>query len=282
MFLGCASSCLTMPSGPEGPGATHYRLVPADHPVTVVLLHGLGGDLCQPWDYTDAHVGGWQATRLAIDAREHGETSLLTPGPLGFDLLADDVLDLVDQLAVSDRLLLAGVSMGAGTALRIAQRAPERVHGLVLIRPAWRNQPLPANLAAFGEIAALLRLHGPQVGRARFAESPRCRQIASLSPSAAASLLDQFNKPQALARVRRLEEMPRSVPYAVPADLGAISAPTLVIGAQCDPVHPLEIAQQWAELIPGAGYAEIVGREPSPDQHRAQLRARLDTFLAKL
>jgi pimeloyl-ACP methyl ester carboxylesterase len=264
----------------------HYRLVPADHPVTVVLLHGLGGELGQPWDYTDAHVGGWQATRLAVDARKHGETNLPTPGSLSFDLLADDVLDLVDhlvnQLVVSDRLQLVGVSMGAGTALRIAQRAPERLHGLVLIRPAWRHQPLPANLTAFGEIAALLRLHGPQGGRARFAESPLCRDVADISPSAAASLLAQFNKPRALARVRRLEDMPRSVPYAAPADLGAIGAPTLVIGAQCDPVHPLATAQQWAELIPGAEYVEIVGREPSSDQHRAQLRARLDTFLAKL
>jgi pimeloyl-ACP methyl ester carboxylesterase len=275
-----------MASGPEGPGSMHYRLVPADHPVTVVLLHGLGGDLRQPWDYTDAHVGGWQATRLAVDARKHGETNLPTPGSLSFDLLADDVLDLVDhlvrQLAVSDRLLLVGVSMGAGTALRIAQRAPERVHGLVLIRPAWRHQPLPANLAAFGEIAALLRLHGPQVGRARFAELPLCREIADISPSAAASLLAQFNKPWAFARVRRLEDMPRSVPYAAPADLEAIGAPTLVIGAQGDPVHPLATAQHWAKLIPGAEYVEIVGREPSPDQHRAQQRARLDTFLAKL
>jgi pimeloyl-ACP methyl ester carboxylesterase len=275
-----------MPTAPEGRGSTRYRLAPADHPVTVVLLHGLGGDLRQPWDSTDARVGGRQATRLAVDARMHGGTSMPTPGPLTFDLLAGDVLDLVARLAgqraVSDRLLLAGVSMGAGTALRIALRAPERVHGLVLIRPAWGHRPLPANLAAFGDIAALLRLDGPEVGRAKFARSPRCREIAGVSPGAAASLLDQFSKPRARARVRRLEEMPRSVPYAAPADLRGISAPTLVVGARRDPVHPLETAHRLAGLIPGAEYAEIAGRDPSPGRHRAELRVRLDTFLAKL
>src|ERR687889_604426 len=39
--------------------------------------------------------------------------------------------------------------MGAGVALRFALAEPERVRGLVLIRPAWLDRPNPPNLAVF-------------------------------------------------------------------------------------------------------------------------------------
>jgi hypothetical protein len=66
-----------MPAAPEGRGSTRYRLAPADHPVTVVLLHGLGGDLRQPWDDTDARV------RLAglIPGAEYAEIAGRDPSP---------------------------------------------------------------------------------------------------------------------------------------------------------------------------------------------------------
>ncbi len=272
------------PAGSDGSyaKAAHYRLMLTDHPITVVLLHGLGADLTQPWDYTCGHVGGRLATRLAPDARLHGETHLRQAGLLNFDVLAADVVDLVDQLGLSRRLVLVGVSMGAGTALRVAQRVPERIHGLVLIRPAWLDQSLPPNLAVLGEVAALLKAHGANAGRALFAASPAYRAIAEISPSGAASVLGQFDKPLAVERVQRLEDMPRSVPYPGPAAVREVTAETLVIGAQGDPMHPMAIAQEWARLIPTATLTEVVSRDLAPDQQRTEIRERVDNFLASL
>lgn len=262
--------------------AASFRLEPGDCPATVVLLHGLGGDLSQPWAYTSGQIAGQVATRLAPDARAHGLTQLPALAPLTFDLMANDVKALVDHLDLSPRLVLVGVSMGACTALCLARRAAPRVHALVLIRPAWTDKPLPDNLAAFGEIASMLRSRGPDDGRAMFAGSPTCRAIAEESPSAAASLLDQFDKPRALERVGRLEELPRSVPYRDPAELHDLTAPTLLIGTQHDPIHPFHIAEEWAHLIPSGRLVEIASRDRAPEQHRVELRGAVDRFLADL
>jgi pimeloyl-ACP methyl ester carboxylesterase len=271
--------------------AAHYRLAPAGCREVVVLLHGLGGDLDQLWDVTDANVGGRPVAKLAPDARAHGRTELGGDGEAGeageageltFALLARDVLGLVDRLGLGPQMVLVGVSMGAATALALALGAPERVHGLVLARPAWRHEPLPPNLAVFAEIAALLRSAGPGEGRSLFSEAPSYRQIRDLSPSVAASLLDQFDKPFALSRVRRLEELPRSVPYRDPAALRAVAAPALVVGAPRDPVHPLAFAEELAGLLPEGRLAVITARDVSPERNRADLASTVDAFLAGL
>ncbi len=69
---------------------------------------------------------------------------------------------LADHLQLGPKLVLVGVSMGAATALAVAIKDPGRVHALVIVRPAWLNQPLPDNLRAFPEVAKLLRAVGPE------------------------------------------------------------------------------------------------------------------------
>ena len=259
-----------------------FRLEPGTGAVTVVLLHGLGGDCTQPWEYASGRIGREFATRLAPDARAHGSSLLQDLSALSFDVMVDDLIALVDHLRVGPRLVLVGVSMGATTALRFALREERRVGALVLIRPVWTNEPLPTNLAAFGEIASSLRSHGPVAGRAIFSRSSTYKTIARASASAAASVLDQFQKPNALERVRRLEDMPRSVPYAARAELSAITAPTLVIEAPDDPIHPLSIADEWARFIPTARLSRICSRDGAPDRHRAALRYAVDNFIAHI
>ncbi len=248
----------------------------------IVLLHGLGGDLGQLWGVTGPEVGGRPAAILAPDARAHGETQFLGEGPLDFDVLGLDLMTLVDRLRVGPRLVLVGVSMGAATALAVALKCPQRVHGLVLVRPAWLHEPWPENLAAFGEIAALLSEQGPAGGRARFEASPLYREVRAVSPSTASSLLAQFDKPYARARVRRLEDLPGAVPYQHPNDLRAVRAPTLVVGAPGDPVHPVRFAQEMAGLIPGSRLTLITPRDLSPERNLADLKTAVGGFVAGL
>ena len=261
----------------------HYRLEAGPPcPGAIVLLHGLGGDLEQLWGITGAEVGGRPAAMLAPDARGHGHTQLPELGPLHFGVLAQDLLSLVDHLHLGQKLVLVGVSMGAATALAVALSRPERVHGLVLVRPAWLNEPRPKNLAPFAEVAALMREHGPGAGRALFEASTTYHDYKALSPSTGASLLDQFAKPFAFSRVRRLEELPGAVPYEHPGALQAVLAPTLVIGAPDDPLHPVEFAQELAGLLPWARLALITPRDLSPERNLADLRAAAGGFIAGL
>ena len=96
--------------------------------IPVVLLHGLTA--------TRRYVvmGSRALERsghrvIAYDARGHGQS---TPAPAadayGYDELAADLAAVLDELEV-ERAVLAGASMGAHTALRLALDAPERVAG---------------------------------------------------------------------------------------------------------------------------------------------------------
>src|SRR5579863_9555637 len=162
----------------------NYRLeLNGSHDGAVVFLHGLGGELSQLWGLAPGEVGGRPAPVLAADAREHGSTFTSGTGPLSFDAMAQDVTSLADNLQLGPKLVLVGVSMGAATALAVAIKDPGRVHALVIVRPAWLNQPLPDNLRAFPEVAKLLRSVGPERGRVIFQESARYREIDAISPS---------------------------------------------------------------------------------------------------
>jgi pimeloyl-ACP methyl ester carboxylesterase len=263
--------------------AANYRLdANGRHEGAIVLLHGLGGDLGQLWGVTPGEVGGRPTPVLAADAREHGLTRSAGSEPLSFSAMADDLVGLADHLQLGPKLVLVGVSMGAATALALAVKRPGRAHALVLVRPAWLDQPLPDNLRAFPEVARLLRGEGPVKGREIFQRSEQYREIEAISPSGAASLLGQFDQPWAVHRARRLEELPSSVPYHRPLSLGDLSVPTLVIGAPNDPVHPLAFAEEMASLVPGSRFALLTSRDLSPERNRADLEAAVTGFLADL
>jgi pimeloyl-ACP methyl ester carboxylesterase len=271
----------------ERPGSyvsgAHYRLEPSGGDSgAIVFLHGLGGELGQLWGIAPGEVGGRPTPMLAADAREHGRTQAADVGPLSFDAMAEDLISLVDHLQLGPKLVLVGVSMGAATALALAIKDPSRVHALVMVRPAWLNQPLPDNLRVFPEVARLLRSVGPARGRATFQESSRYREVEAISPSGAASLLGQFDQPGAVARARRLEEVPSSVPYLDPLSVRRLSPPVLVIGAPNDPVHPLGYAEELASLVPGSRLAMLTSRDLSPERNHTDLEAAVTGFLADL
>src|SRR5918999_2180315 len=74
---------------------------------------------------------------IAYDARGHGESEPApSPDAYGYECLAADLLDVLDALDV-ERAVLAGASMGAHTALRLAVEEPDLVAGLCLITPAY-------------------------------------------------------------------------------------------------------------------------------------------------
>jgi pimeloyl-ACP methyl ester carboxylesterase len=244
---------------------------------TVVLLHGLGGRAQQPLAYVPDEL---ELPVLAPDLRGHGRTRYIGP-PDGFTFttMADDVAALLDRLDIGGPLLLIGVSMGAGIAIRIAHDAPDRVLGILAIRPAWCHEASPPNLSAYPLIAALLRRDGPAMGLSAFAETSTYREILDSSPAAARSARDQFTSPYAVERAARLERMPRSVPYDHPSDLAVVTAATVVLGAAGDPVHPLAMAQEWAANLPAAEYGELVARDVDAIGQARQIRSATADFL---
>lgn len=165
-----------------------------------VFQHGLGADAGQP-----ASLAPRGYRLITLECRGHGGTSLGPPDELGFETLARDLDTLLDELRLS-RVVLGGVSMGAGVALTLARLRPHRARALVLVRPAWLDRARPPNLQVFPEIAALLRRHGPVRGKEIFmAESHAYRHAHAVSPALARSLAGQFDRPHAGERAAVLE-----------------------------------------------------------------------------
>jgi pimeloyl-ACP methyl ester carboxylesterase len=262
----------------------HYRLDGCGLPGSarrrpVLLLHGLGGDCAQPWALLDRGPG---LRRIAPDLRAHGATGYIGPDDaFSFDGLADDVVALLDRLSVAGPVIAAGVSMGAGIALNLALRYPDRVTALTLVRPAWLDRPLPPNLTAYPRIAELLRRYGPAEGLARFEASDYFCAVQAESASGAASLRGQFTAPFAVERAVRLDRMPRSAPVGEVAALRQVQVPALVVGAPRDPVHPLALAEATAAALPDASLRVVMARDEDPARQLAQIASEIARFVAR-
>jgi pimeloyl-ACP methyl ester carboxylesterase len=78
---------------------------------------------------------------IAIEAQAHGRTADIDR-PLRWELMAEDTVELLRQLGVRQADFF-GYSMGAGTALNIGVRFPDRVRKLVLTSVAYDLSGLP-------------------------------------------------------------------------------------------------------------------------------------------
>jgi pimeloyl-ACP methyl ester carboxylesterase len=109
---------------------TAYAVEGAGPPL--LLIHGVGARR-EAWDGVVAALGG-RFTTIRFDLRGHGESSK-PPGPYSAALFAEDARALLDHLSV-DRCHVAGHSLGATVALRLALDVPDRVARLALLSAA--------------------------------------------------------------------------------------------------------------------------------------------------
>lgn len=257
---------------PDTAGRLALRLA-GDGEAPLLLLHGLGADHAQPLALIEPAVLR-RCRVLAPDLRAHGETALdHSAGLMNFPQLADDVEDTVTGLCAGQPTIAVGISMGAAVALQLLARGKIDLRGLVLIRPAWRWEPSPPNLALFPRMAELLRTCGAVRGRAAFRDSEDYQDVASVSVRAADALLGQFDAPLAVERAGRLSALPASAP-ARPAS----RLPAVVIGTPADPVHPLATAEQVA-LDLGAPLQVVSPRYDAPSQHSAEVAHAIRSFV---
>lgn len=251
-----------------------YDLVNPDGEWLVLLLHGLGGDRRQALDLVGAPVD-LQAALLAPDLRAHGDTSIVGDAEdFTLDALVADIVALVERLGQGRKpVYVAGVSMGAALALRLAMSRPIDVRGMALVRPAFADTPYPENLAVLPAIAELLRSVDPAVARDRLLASPEYRAIEAVTASGAMSAAQQLDKPQARERAVRLAEVPGSIAWRDDDELRRLDTPALVVGVGRDVVHPLALARRTAELLPGARYVEVTARDVDPLAYNREIRA---------
>jgi len=219
----------------------------------VVLLHGLTAT--RRYVVMGSRALQRSGRRVVTyDARGHGASS---PAPsaqdYGYEQLADDLVAVLDALGLA-RAVLAGASMGAHTALRLALTRPERVAALALITPSFQaDAPRDErSLARWDALAHGLREGGVE-GFVRAYDLDAVPQAwRDTVEKVLRQRLGAHEHPHAVADA--LEAVPRSRPFERMQELRAIAVPTVVVASrdEADPGHPLAVAQRYAETIPGA------------------------------
>jgi len=212
-----------------------------------VWAHALGSSVAHEdelglFDWTEvAHV----AEVVRYDARGHGRAEpQYEERAFRWSALVDEML----WAAPTGPFVAGGVGMGAATALFAAARAPRRVQALVLALPppAWegRRRECDAHRAA----ARTLERRGFSAYERLVGRRPQPRILADELPHARELWLRQ---------VRSMEQaaLPAILRGAASSDLPprqevrSVVVPTLILGWEGDPGHPVSTAEELAELM---------------------------------
>lgn len=106
---------------------------------------------------------------IAVELQGHGRTAD-TDRPVSFEIMADDIAALLDQLEIS-KADIVGFSLGAAVGLRTAIQHPEKVRRLVVIsNPCATSGWYPEAHKGMGQVSAALAEHLMQTPAGQFSK----------------------------------------------------------------------------------------------------------------
>ncbi|ESY75603.1 alpha/beta hydrolase [Mesorhizobium sp. M0051] len=241
----------------------------------VVFQHGLGGDAAQvALNFPDSP----SYRRLTVECRAQGGSGAGSGRPFSIDMFADDVLAAADAAGIK-HFVAGGISMGAAIALQLAVRYPDRVLGLVLLRPAWAFEAAPQNMRPYVEVAEFIRNGSLDEARDAFAASATAVRLRTEAPDNLASLLGFFARENAAVFAEVMQAIAADGPGVTRVAAADLAIPTLVIGSGVDLVHPLATARSLADAIPYAVFTEVAPKATDKERHFAEIRAAIAGFL---
>ena len=225
---------LTLPPTPTLPEGGKIGLAPVNgiklwygefgQGTPVILVHG---------GLANANYWGLLVRTLAphyrvivMDSRGHGRSSRDTR-PYGYDLMADDVVALMDYLKI-DKAALVGWSDGAIIGLDIALRHPERL--MKLFAFAANSDPSAVKDVEHDPVFSAF------IARAR-------KEYETLSPTP--KEYDAF--------LKQIEKMWDSEPHWSAERLHTITVPTWIVDADHDEAIKRDNTLFMADNIPGSG-----------------------------
>jgi pimeloyl-ACP methyl ester carboxylesterase len=247
----------------------------------VLLVHGF------PLDHTmwesQVEALSKRARVIAPDLRGFGSSPLCkadTERGISMEQYADDLVELLDVIGVSERALLVGFSMGGYVAWQFARKYGDRLRALV---PCDTRSAADTDEARAGRIKMADNVSA--WGAARVAEM--------MGPKLTAKSTAE-TKPEVVAAVRNIVE--RTAPAAIAAAqrgmaarpdmtqlLSTIKAPALVIVGAEDAISPPQEMEAIAKAIPSAEFVIIPDAgHMSPMENPEAVNENLLRFVKKL
>ncbi|MCM2381242.1 alpha/beta fold hydrolase [Pseudomonas marginalis] len=195
------------------------------HGSPVVLLHG-GLSNADYWGHQVKALAA-KHTVISIDSRGHGRSSR-DDRPYGYDLMADDVVAVLDSLNIP-RADIVGWSDGAIIGIDLALRHPDRIGKVFAFAANTQTAGVKDGVEKNPTFAAFIERAG--------------KEYAKLSPTPGE--YDAF--------VEQISHMWASQPNWTDAQLQSIKTPILIADGDHDEAIKREHTEYMAATIPGAG-----------------------------
>jgi len=220
----------------------HYEKEGDGEPL--LLLHG-GTGCHEDWAYAGRAEFVREYSVIAPDARGHGATNN-TQATITHRQCALDMLSLLDQLGVS-RCRAIGVSMGGNILLHMATMQPDRFKAMIVISATMQ----------FPEQARAIMRQVPAPDKQPPEEWERMRRSHKHGDQQITKLWDW---------TRSLQDSYDDMNFT-PASLSSVTAPSLIIYGDRDPLYPVEMAvamyraipQSSLFVVPNGGHGPIFG-----------------------
>ncbi len=232
-------------------GDIQLNVVERGRGTPLILVHGFPLDHSMWQGQLDGLAD--QCRVIAPDLRGFGATSV-TSGTVTMQQMADDIAELLDELHVSEQVVLCGLSMGGYVAWQFALRHAQRLTRLILCdtraiadtpEAAEGRRTTAAKVLAEGPgvvaDAMLPKFFAPATNerQPQLIEATRKVILRTQPQGIAAALLGMAQRPDVTSR------------------LAEIHVPSLVICGQHDVISPPAEMRQIAGALPSARYVEI-------------------------
>jgi pimeloyl-ACP methyl ester carboxylesterase len=225
---------MTLPATPTLPAAAESGYAPVNgvkiwyavfgEGQPLIMLHGGLGNSNYWGNQVPALAKKYKV--IVMDSRGHGR-STRNEEPYGYDLMASDVVGLLDYLKI-DKVALVGWSDGAILGLDIAMRHPERLSKLFAF-------------AANSDTAGVADISASPVFNAYIDRAGKEYEALSATPTEFGTFVDQISK------------MWATQPNWTADDLKKITVPTWIVDGDRDEAIKRENTEFMAANIPNAG-----------------------------
>lgn len=206
----------------------------------LVLLHGFTGS-SGDWQHVFPPGAAEGFRTLAVDLRGHGRST--NPSrEFTFRQAARDVFGLLDRLAIAN-VKAIGVSAGAKTLLHMATSQPDRIDAMILVSA---TPYFPAQVrAAMAQLSADARPESEWAAQ---------RQRHAYGDDQIRLLFEQ---------ARGFKDSHDDMAFTPPR-LATITARTLIVHGDRDPLYPVELALEMYRAIPKSALWVPPGGEHGP------------------
>jgi pimeloyl-ACP methyl ester carboxylesterase len=259
----------------------------------LVLLDGIG---CDGWAWI--HIQPHLALRHRVvhtHYRGHGRSGPVTNmDDTGIEVLADDVLRVMDATGLSRSVLVAH-SMGTQVALEVYRRHPERVRALVLICGSYGrithtfhgndllHRVLPTVIEKVRKYEPIARAFWGRLPPAlSYRVAGWLREIdgTTLRPEDFRLYVQHLSD---IDLDLYLTMLKKAGDHTADDLLPSVRVPTLVIAAERDTFTPRDVVKDLADRVPGAVYRELTSASHAAPSEQPQLiNEYIDDFLARL